>query len=159
MTSTKSLFKKYDYRKNIELDMYLKENVEIPNLIGGSEYDILSFWKVNSAKFMILSLLSKDVLAMQVSYVASESVFNTIYRILDPSRSCLTHYMVNVLMCTEQWLKCEIRLKGKGIAGKEQMLKVIEEEYALMRGISSGFLSLYSLCLLSLCFVVWFILL
>ena len=76
---------------------------------------------------------------MQVSYVVCESVFSTIGRILDPSRSCLTHYMIEVLMCTEQWLKCEIRLKGKEIAGKEQMLKVIEEEYALMRGIISGF--------------------
>ena len=93
--------------------MYLKENVEIPNLIGGSEYDVLSFWRFNSAKYLVLSMLSRDVLAMQVSSVAFESAFNTNERILDPSRSCLTHFMIEVLMCTEQWLKCEIRLKGK----------------------------------------------
>ena len=75
---------------------------------------------------------------MQVSSVASESAFNTGGRILDPHRSCLTHYMIEVLMCMEQWLKCEIRLKEKGIPGKEQMLKLIEEEDALMRCIISG---------------------
>ena len=115
--------------------MYLKESVEIPNLIGGSEYDVLSFWRFNSAKYPVLSVLARDVLAMQVSSVASESAFSTSGRILDPSRSCLTHFMIEVLMCTEQWLKCEIRLKEKGIKGKEQMLKLIEEQDDLMRGI------------------------
>ena len=95
--------------------MYLKENVEIPNLIAGSEYDVLSFWRFNSAKYPVLSVLARDVLAMQVSSVASESVFSTSGRILDPSRRCLTHFMIEVLMCTEQWPKCEFRLKGKGI--------------------------------------------
>lgn len=47
---------------------------------------------------------------MQVSSVASESAFSTSGRVLDPSRSCLTHYMIEVLMCTEQWLKCEIKV-------------------------------------------------
>ena len=46
--------------------------------------------------------------------------------------------VIEVLMCMEQWLKCEIRLKEKGIPGKEQMLKLIEEEDALMRCIISG---------------------
>lgn len=39
----------------------------------------------------------------------------------------------------EQCLKCEIRIKDKGIAGQEKMLKLVEEEDALMRGILSGF--------------------
>ena len=72
---------------------------------------------------------------MQVSSVASESAFSTSGRVLDPSRSCLTHYMIEVLMCTEQWLKCEIKIKGKGVVRKEQLLREIEEEDALMRGI------------------------
>lgn len=125
--------------KTSELDAYLKENVEIPNLIGGSEYDVLSYWRVNSGKYPVLSRLARDVLASQVSSVASESAFSTSGRVLDPSRSCLTHYMIEVLMCMEQWLKCEIRIKDKGIAGQEKMLKLVEEEDALMRGILSGF--------------------
>ncbi|KAL0769762.1 hypothetical protein Bca101_034912 [Brassica carinata] len=116
-----------------ELDMYLRDNLEIQNLMSGTEYDVLSFWRVNSGKYPVLSTLAKDVLAMQVSSVASESAFRTSGQILDPSRSCLTHFMIEVLMCTEQWLKCEIRLKEKGITGKEQMLKLIEEQDDLMR--------------------------
>lgn len=115
--------------------MYLKDNLEIQNLMSGTEYDVLSFWRVNSGKYPVLSTLAKDVLAVQVSSVASESAFSTSGRILEPSRSCLTHFMVEVLMCTEQWLKCECRYKGKGITGKEQMLKLIEEQDDLMRGI------------------------
>ena len=71
-----------------ELDMYLRDNLEIQNLMSGTEYDILSFWRVNNGKYPVLSTLAKDVLAMQVSSVASESAFSTSGRILDPSRSC-----------------------------------------------------------------------
>lgn len=71
---------------------------------------------------------------MQVSSVASESAFSTSGRVLDPSRSCLTHYMIEVLMCTEQWLKCEIKVSGRGIIRQEQLLKEVEAEDDLMRG-------------------------
>lgn len=125
--------------KTDELGSYLKENVENRNSMPGSEYDVLSYWRLNSAKYPVLFLVARDVLAMQVSSVASESVFSTSGRVLDPSRSCLTHYMIEVLMCTEQWLKCEIKIKGKGVERKEQLLKEIEEEDELMRGIFNLF--------------------
>ena len=85
------------------------------------------------------SLVARDIIAMQVSSVKFEFAFSTSGRVLDSSRSFLTQYMIEVLMCTEQWLKCENRLKGKGTPGKEKMLKLIEEEDALMRGIISSF--------------------
>lgn len=47
--------------------------------------------------------------------------------------------MIDVLMCTEQWLKCEIKIKGKGVVRKEQLLKEIEEKYALMREFEPAF--------------------
>ncbi|KAL0836525.1 hypothetical protein Bca101_088414 [Brassica carinata] len=119
--------------KTDELDLYLKESVEYPNLMDGSEYDVLSWWKVNSPKFPVLSTLARDVLAMQVSSVASESAFSTSGRVLDASRSCLTHFMIEVLMCTEQWLKCESKFKGKGVIRKEQMLSELENQDELMR--------------------------
>ena len=91
--------------KTNELDLYLKESVENHHVLNRTEYDVLSWWRGNSGKYLVLSLLARDAFAMQVSYVASESTFNTSGRVLDPSRSCLTHYMIKVLMCTEQWLK------------------------------------------------------
>lgn len=117
-----------------ELDVYLKESVEYPKLMDGTEYDVLSWWKLNSPKFPVLSRVARDVLAMQVSSVASESAFSTSGRVLDPSRSCLTHFMIEVLMCTEQWLKSEIKFKGKGVIRKEQILSELENQDELMRG-------------------------
>lgn len=94
-----------------ELDVYLKADVEVPNLMLGTDYDVLSWWKVNSGKYPILSQIARDVFAMQVSLVVSESAFSTGGRIIEPYRSCLTHYMVEVLMCTEQWLKQDLKLE------------------------------------------------
>ncbi|CAL9224587.1 unnamed protein product [Arabidopsis halleri] len=53
---------------------------------------------------------------MQVSSVASESAFSTSGRVVSPFRSCLSHYMVEVLMCVEQWLKCEIHINERGVS-------------------------------------------
>ncbi|KAG7540919.1 Ribonuclease H-like superfamily [Arabidopsis thaliana x Arabidopsis arenosa] len=110
-----------------ELELYLKEKIEIPKANPlGIQFDVLGWWRINSAKYPVLSTLAKDLLAMQVSSVASESAFSTSNRILDPFRSCLTHYMVEVLMCTEQWLKCEIRINERGVVTCQQMLADLE---------------------------------
>ncbi|KAJ0237265.1 HAT protein [Hirschfeldia incana] len=86
-----------------ELEVYLREKVEVSK--GGTglgaDFDVLSWWRRNSVKFPILSQIAADILAVQASYVASESAFSTSGRVLDPYRSCLTHFMVEVLVCTE----------------------------------------------------------
>ncbi|XP_022556730.1 zinc finger BED domain-containing protein RICESLEEPER 2-like [Brassica napus] len=41
-----------------ELDIYLKEGVENPDLMPGVEYDVLPFWKRNCTKFPILSQIA-----------------------------------------------------------------------------------------------------
>ncbi|KAG7552430.1 hAT-like transposase RNase-H fold [Arabidopsis thaliana x Arabidopsis arenosa] len=95
-----------------ELDMYLKEKAEHPKSnMFGNEYDVMDWWRCNSGKFPILSEIARDVFAMQVSSVASESAFSTSGRMLEPSRSCLSHYTIEVLMCTDQWMKSEMKLK------------------------------------------------
>ncbi|CAD5324764.1 unnamed protein product [Arabidopsis thaliana] len=72
------------HKSSNELDLYLNEAVETPHLLKGIEYDVLDWWKLNSGKFPVLSLIAKDILAMQVSSVASESAFSTSGRVLDP---------------------------------------------------------------------------
>jgi len=44
------------------------------------------------------------VLAIPISTVASESAFSTCGRILDDFRSSLTPFMVEALVCTQDWL-------------------------------------------------------
>ena len=118
-----------------ELELCLKEKVENPkpNPLG-IPFDVLGWWRNNSSKYPILAAIAKDVLAMQVSSVASESAFSTSNRILDPSRSCLTHYMIEVLMCTEQWLKCEIRINEKTVVSHQQLTAEIELQDELQTG-------------------------
>ncbi|XP_057734179.1 zinc finger BED domain-containing protein RICESLEEPER 2-like [Arachis stenosperma] len=55
-----------------ELDRYLNENCE-PN---DKPLDILGWWKVNSNRFSILANMARDILAIPVSTVASESTFS-----------------------------------------------------------------------------------
>ncbi|XP_028755608.1 zinc finger BED domain-containing protein RICESLEEPER 2-like [Neltuma alba] len=49
-------------------------------------FDILAWWKVNSSKYKILSLIARDVLAMPVSTVSSESAFKLVISIYIKSK-------------------------------------------------------------------------
>lgn len=139
-----------DRESKDELDTYLRESVVNPRTMVGVEYDVLSWWKFNAAKFPVLAEIAKDVLAMQVSSVASESAFSTSGRIIDSYRSCLTHYMVEVLMCSEQWLKADIRCGDARLVTMEQILSDFEYEDKLKRGsFSSMILYVFFISLLT----------
>ncbi|CAI8609757.1 unnamed protein product [Vicia faba] len=84
-----------------ELDLYLMENLEKK----GPGFDILNWWKVNSNKYLILGQMARDILAMPVSTVASESAFSTGGRVLTCYRSSLTPKTVEALICTQNWCK------------------------------------------------------
>lgn len=96
-------------RDTNELEAYLREKVENPELMMGIEFDVLSWWKVNSGKYPVLSEIARNLFAMKVSSVASESAFSTSRRIIELYISCLTHYMVEVLMC--KWMKQDIKFE------------------------------------------------
>ena len=93
-----------------ELFFEIKNDVKIYLLepcedIEDEDFDILNWWRVNGSKYRVLSKLARDIFAIQVSTVASESAFSTGGRILDPFRSSLTPKMVETLVCTQNWLK------------------------------------------------------
>src|SRR6185369_15864345 len=69
------------------------------------KFDILTWWKGQSTRFPILSSLARDVLAIPISTVASESAFSTGGRILDDFRSSITPFMIEALVCTQNWLR------------------------------------------------------
>ncbi|XP_031281355.1 zinc finger BED domain-containing protein RICESLEEPER 1-like [Pistacia vera] len=56
-----------------ELDFYLEEKL----LPGTPNFDILVWWKATGPKYPILSSIARDILAIPVSTVASESIFST----------------------------------------------------------------------------------
>jgi hypothetical protein len=84
-----------------EIDQYYLEDVEQRS----SNFDILNWWKVNSTKFLILSKIAWDVLAIPVTTVASESASSIGGRVLDPFRSSLAPKTVEALVCTQNWLR------------------------------------------------------
>jgi hypothetical protein len=86
---------------NSELSTFLKENCEK----NCDNFDILNWWKVNSSKYPILSTLAKDVLAVPVSTVASESAFSTSGRVVSSFRCSLSTKMVEALICGQSWLR------------------------------------------------------
>ncbi|KAL5824929.1 hypothetical protein ACOSQ3_020992 [Xanthoceras sorbifolium] len=84
-----------------ELELYLLDNCEPAN----TKFDILSWWKNSCTKYPILSCIAKDVFAIQVSTVASESAFSISGRILDSFRNSLTPKVVEGMVCSQNWLQ------------------------------------------------------
>ncbi|GKD24550.1 zinc finger BED domain-containing protein RICESLEEPER 2 [Tanacetum coccineum] len=49
--------------------------------------------------------MARDILAIQISTVASESAFSTGGRVLDPYRTSLSTKIVEALICTQDWVR------------------------------------------------------
>ncbi|KAK4394389.1 putative AC transposase [Sesamum angolense] len=107
-------------RVKSELEKYLGEDVEMHR----DKFDILNWWKVNTQRFPILSKMARDVLAVPVSTVASESAFSTGGRVLDAFRSSLSPKIVQALICTQDWL----RKDSKPISIEEDLSDLSELE-------------------------------
>ena len=89
-----------------ELDKYTGEFCE--PFDKNVHFDILLWWKVNSPRFPILSLMARDLLAIPISTVASESVFSTSGRVLDSYRSSLGDKTIECLVCAQDWLRISL---------------------------------------------------
>lgn len=85
-----------------DVDKYLADRCEGEN---DEKFDILDWWRVSgTAKYPTLATVAKDLLAIPVSTIASESSFSTSGRVIDPFRSSLSPRMVEALICTQNWL-------------------------------------------------------
>lgn len=84
-----------------EVDKYLSEDNE-PDT---KDFDILKWWKANATRFPILSRMARDLLAIPITSVASESAFSAGGRTLDDFRTSLTPKMVERLVCANDWLR------------------------------------------------------
>jgi hypothetical protein len=83
-----------------ELDKYMAD----PPLRFSGQFDILAWWKNQSDEYPILAKIARDLLAVQVSTVASESAFSAGGRVVDPFRSRLDPEMVEALICMKDWV-------------------------------------------------------
>ncbi|KAK2653230.1 hypothetical protein Ddye_013086 [Dipteronia dyeriana] len=79
------------------------------------ELDVLSWWKLNGIKYPIMSEIARDILAIPISTVASESSFSTSGRIVSTQRNRLLPSTLEAIMCTQNWLSAG--KKGNTIDG------------------------------------------
>ncbi|KAJ3686466.1 hypothetical protein LUZ61_015630 [Rhynchospora tenuis] len=93
-----------------ELEEYLSDGLDPTSM--DAEFDILAWWKVKSPKYPTLARITRDVLAVPVSTVASESTFSTAGRTLSPTRSSLNNESFEALICAQDWLKASVVESG-----------------------------------------------
>jgi hypothetical protein len=91
-----------------ELDRYLEDEL-VP--LATKNFQVLDWWKVAGTRYPTLRKIAKDIYAIPVTTVASESAFSTSGRVLSEHRSRLIPKMLEALMCSQDW----IRNKYKGI--------------------------------------------
>ncbi|KAL4607447.1 hypothetical protein ACB092_09G175100 [Castanea dentata] len=106
-----------------EIERYLAENCESRRDV---KFEILGWWKANSDRYQVLSKMTRDVLAVPISTVASESSFSTGGRILDPFRSSLSPLMVQNLVCAQNWLQAHVPISFR--KSKDEV-EVLEDEF------------------------------
>jgi hypothetical protein len=87
-----------------EIESYLKEEPVRWNDKNDGTFDILAWWKGKQGTYPVLARLARDVLAIQVSTVASESAFSAGGRVVDPFRTRLDPEVVEALICTKDWI-------------------------------------------------------
>lgn len=119
----KELREEETHENKSELDRYLEE----ANEKSGEPFDILNWWNVNKSRYPVIALMAKDVLAVPVSTVASESAFSTSSRVLDNFRSTLSPSIVEALLCTQNWIK----VKDTPIDLKEELDDILKYESCL----------------------------
>ena len=63
------------------------------------DFDILGWWKSNGLKYLILQRIARDILAILVTTIASESTFSISGRLLSPHHNKLHLKTIEVMMC------------------------------------------------------------
>lgn len=96
-----------------ELELYLELPLKPCN--ADEEFDILGYWKEQSTAFPSLAHIAKDILAIPITTVASESSFSMGGRILNRWRSSLLHKHVEALITTRNWLYGYAELEKDGV--------------------------------------------
>ncbi|KAJ3708441.1 hypothetical protein LUZ61_012146 [Rhynchospora tenuis] len=123
--------KKGDTTPKSELEDYLGSDRDDASL--DDDFDILAWWKLKAPRYPLLSKLVRDILAVPISTVASESAFSTSGRVISQWRSSLSDDTIEALLCVQDWLRASIAENANAnIVGAP--LGTIEEEELNVEG-------------------------
>jgi len=89
------------HEKKSQLDLYLAE----PTRDINEKLDVLDYWSKASARYPEVAAMARDILAIPVSSVASESAFSTSRKVITHTRSSLGFKTVEALMCLQDWFR------------------------------------------------------
>ncbi|KAI4341144.1 hypothetical protein MLD38_025903 [Melastoma candidum] len=87
-----------------DLDKYLEEPLFPRNV----EFNVLNWWKVHTPRYPVLSMMARNILAIPMSNLTSESVFDMGGRVLDRDRCSLSPVVLQALMCSQDWIQSEL---------------------------------------------------
>ncbi|KAL3508988.1 hypothetical protein ACH5RR_028389 [Cinchona calisaya] len=87
-----------------DLDKYLEE----PLFPRSVDFSILSWWKVHTSRYPILSTMARNILGIPLSKVSAEALFNIDDRAVNHSWSSLRSDTLQALMCTQDWMCSEL---------------------------------------------------
>ncbi|KAJ3696878.1 hypothetical protein LUZ61_000583 [Rhynchospora tenuis] len=93
-----------------ELEEYLTQPLDLASM--DDDFDILAWWKLKVPKYPIMAKMARDILAVPISTVASESTFSIAGRTLSPVRSSLSDESLEALMCAQDWLRASVTEQG-----------------------------------------------
>ena len=73
--------------------------------VEGDVFDILSWWKSNGPKYPLLSRIVRDIVAIPVSTIASESAFSTDGRVIYVFWISLDPDIIEAIIYLQDWLR------------------------------------------------------
>nr|GMD60380.1 zinc finger BED domain-containing protein RICESLEEPER 2-like [Ipomoea batatas] len=88
--------------KKSQLDLYLEEPKL--QLSGYEDLDVLEYWKNNMHRYPILALMARDVLAIPITTVISESTFSIGTHVLTKYKDCFPPKKLEAFICIRNWL-------------------------------------------------------
>ena len=71
--------------------------------------DIMAWWRRHERAYPTLAMMARDIFAVPVSTVPSESCFSSANRILSDKRSKLGPHVFERLVCLKDWIQAEER--------------------------------------------------
>ncbi|XP_062176097.1 zinc finger BED domain-containing protein RICESLEEPER 1-like [Alnus glutinosa] len=120
-------------KKSTDLDVYLEEDVYICEKdVNGedidAEFEALAWWKFNALKYRILSKMARDILAVPITTVASESSFSVGGRVIGPHRARLSTETVEMILCGSDWARALHGLRKNSIIDEDEAVNKIHSK-------------------------------